>query len=120
MSLRREQFISAWREHAPEATFANRSLAQFEAETAESAEVRERIKTAQTQLAGLIGERRNADLAMNDLMILIAHAVRGNPDHGENSALYRALGYMPKNERKSGLKRVMQSSPESNGDAGTA
>ncbi len=119
MSLRREQFISAWREHAPEATFANRSLAQFEAETAEAVEVRERIKTAQTRLAGLIGERRNADLAMNDLMILIAHAVRGAPEHGENSALYRALGFIPKNERRSGLKRAPQNTPESNGDAGT-
>jgi len=120
MFMRREQFVSSWRQHAPDETFANRSLAQFEAETAAATEVRERIKAAQTQLAGLIGERKNADLAMNDLMILIAHAVRGNPEYGENSPLYRALGFVPKNERKSGLKRNTPATPaEPAEDAGT-
>lgn len=116
LSRRREQFVSSWRQHAPEATFANRSLAEFEAETATAMEVRERIDRAQNELAGLIGERKNVDLVMNDLMILIAHAVRGNPEFGENSPLYRALGFVPKNERKSGLKRNPAPPAE---DAGT-
>ena len=104
-SQRREQFLTSWREHAPDVTFGEKSLAQFEAETAGAIEVRQRIQTANTQLAGLIAERNAADRAMNDLMILVAHAIRGNPAYGENSALYRSLGYVPKSERRSGLSR---------------
>ena len=116
LSLRREKFVSSWRQHAPEATFANRSLAEFEAETAKAMEVRDRIMMVQNELVGLIGERKNLDLPMSDLMLLIAHAVRGNPEYGENSPLYRALGFVPKNERRSGLKRTPAPPAE---DAGT-
>jgi hypothetical protein len=31
----------------------------------------------------------------------VANSIRGNPDFGLNSPLYRSLGLVPKNERKS-------------------
>ena len=33
------------------------------------------------------------------------NGVRSHPEFGENSALYKAMDYVPKNERKSGLVR---------------
>ena len=32
--------------------------------------------------------------------------MRGDIEHGDDSALFKALGYVPKSERKSGLRRV--------------
>ena len=36
----------------------------------------------------------------------MVNAVRGDIGYGEDSALYKALGYVPKSERKSGLRRL--------------
>jgi hypothetical protein len=33
-------------------------------------------------------------------------SVRGDIEHGEDSAFFKALGYVPKSERKSGLRRT--------------
>ena len=37
--------------------------------------------------------------------VLVINALRGNPNHGPDSQLYRALGYVPKSKRSSGLSR---------------
>lgn len=112
--LRREQFIASWREYAPEVTFAGMTLAEFEAGTLESIDVRKRMDEAQTKLAGMKLAREQADRTMTDLMILVAHGVRADPTYGEDSPFYRALGYVPKSERKSGLsRRPAQKTPPS-------
>jgi hypothetical protein len=38
--------------------------------------------------------------------------VKGHPEFGENSALYASFGYVRKNDRKSGLKRVVPLPPQ--------
>jgi hypothetical protein len=41
--------------------------------------------------------------------------VRGTPQHGPDSSLYRALGYIRKSERRSGLTRKgLEKSPGAN------
>lgn len=104
VSLRREQFIAAWREHAPEVTFAQMSLEQFEEGTQSPQEVRKLMNAAQTKLAGLKLDRDKADREMNDKMLIIGHAIRGNPAYGEDCAFYRSLGFVPRSERKTGRK----------------
>ena len=56
-------------------------------------------------MAAALGRRAEADLNTNEKLKLVVAAVKGDPAHGENSALYRAMGYVPMAERASGLTR---------------
>ena len=104
VSHRREQFLSSWLEFAPDVTFAGLSLAQFEEKSKTPLEARKSIMEVQTKLRGLLLDRKKADELLNQDLILIAHAIRGNESFGENCALYRSLGFVPKSERKRGPK----------------
>jgi prophage DNA circulation protein len=109
---RREKFLTAWREHAPDATFAETSLVEFEAQTNNLDLVIQQMKAAQSKLDGFMLDRDKAVHELNEKMLLIAHGIRGTPQYGEDCSLYRALGFVPKSERKTGLKR-------NNGNAST-
>jgi hypothetical protein len=100
VSQRREQFLSSWREYAPEATFAKLSLEQYEAESKKPLEIRSRMITARTQLGGMKLERDKADEAHSEMLTAIANGIRADPAHGPDSPLYRSLGFIPKSERK--------------------
>jgi hypothetical protein len=100
VSQRREQIIASWREFAPDATFANLTLVQFEVESQKALDVRSRMAALQTQLKGIKIERDQADEAQAELFVSVSNSIRGNPDFGLNSPLYRSLGFVPKMERK--------------------
>lgn len=102
---RRDSFHTVWKELAATETFAEMSLEQFKDATESPVTVRERIETAKAQLSALMRERGLADKELRKTLSLVINSVRGNPQHGEDSPLYRALGYVPKSERESGLSR---------------
>lgn len=106
-----QHFRQSWKDVAPEATFAGMTLAQFEAATEPPIVVREEIATLEIQLRGKIGERSTLDEAANELLDMVVNSVKGTPGFGPNSPMYRALGYVPKNERRSGLSRKRQVTP---------
>lgn len=108
VSARRNQFIAAWRENAPEATFDGSTLAQFEAETLEPFNVSLLMEEAKAQMSGLMMDRDQAHAALNRKLVMVAKAVRGHFAYGEDSKMYRAMGYVPLSERKSGLTRKMK------------
>jgi hypothetical protein len=62
-------------------------------------------------------ERRQLDQDAREVLELVINAVRGNPNHGPNSQLYRALGYVPKSERRSGLSRGTTPTAPATGEA---
>ena len=97
--------INAWTELDPTAQFAGLTLAQFEAKVKPSFDTRTEISTLETQLKAARQSRRNADVVSNDDALNIVNGVRSAPGFGESSALYRAMGYIPKNDRRSGLVR---------------
>lgn len=105
IAARRHQFIVSWREFAPEESFAGSTLAQFEAQSQEPEEVRQRLFLAKTQLAAIILERQQADDRLWNQLILLAHGVRANPSYGEDCPFYRSLGFIPKSERKPSIRR---------------
>ncbi len=108
VSARRNQFIAAWREHAPEATFDGSTLAQFEAETLEPFNVSLLMEAAKAVMSGLIMDRDQAHAAMNRKLVMVAKAVRGHFAFGEDSKMYRAMGYVPLSERQSGLTQKVK------------
>ena len=102
---RRERFRTAWAPLAPAETFAGLALNEFTADTSAVVSVREEIDATKAKLAGLYLQREQADAETRNTMQLVINSVRGNPAFGEDSALYRAMGFVPKSERDSGLSR---------------
>jgi hypothetical protein len=54
-----------------------------------------------------------------ELTRVVARGVEGHPDHGDDSPLYRAMGFIPFSERGSGLTRKSQGG-DATGDKKTA
>ncbi len=102
---KREVFVKAWRQLAPDESFGGMSLVEFEEATESSVSTREKIEVLKTQSLAAIQQRKLADEELRNKLVLVINSVRGAPAHGENSPLYRALGYVPKNGRASGLTR---------------
>ena len=95
----------AWEEVASGTQFGGLTLAQFKVKVKPSLDYRTEVATLENQLTVARQNRNNADEASNDVCLAVVNGVRSHPEFGENSALYKAMGYIPKNERKSGLVR---------------
>ena len=98
-AVRSDEFLVAWRQFAPELTLAGRTLAEYEQERLIPREVQQRVNAAKTKYTGYIGERNQALDDLKDLLIMLANAVRSEPNLGPNSSFYRALGFITKRER---------------------
>jgi hypothetical protein len=97
--------MRAWREFAADVSFSGMTLEEFEEGTAKVVTVREEIEKVRVYLAGLLGQRAMADEDLRKKLMLVTNATRGDPAYGEDSPLYRAMGYVPRSERNSGLTR---------------
>lgn len=110
-----DEVVMAWETLSPASSFAGMTLAEFK--TAVDPSKAERLRTAEleAELSGAAGRRAQADLNTNEKLKLVVAAVKGDPAHGENSALYRAMGYIPMAERASGLTRKVVEATAPNG-----
>jgi hypothetical protein len=96
---------SAWKELAATASFAGMTLEEFSLNTENALQIRAEIESLERQLEGRKVDRAVADEAAGDLMELVVNSVKGTPSYGPDSPLYRAMGYVRKSERRSGLTR---------------
>ena len=108
---------AAWRDIAPDATFAGMTLAEFEVASEVPLQLRADMTALQTKLRGMKASQADVDKAANELADLVVNSVKGTPGFGQNSPLYSAFGYVRKSDRKSGLT---QKRLASGGDATTA
>jgi hypothetical protein len=100
LDIRSYEFINSWRQHAPELTLAGRTLVQFEAEKLVPAEVQLRMDVAKTEYKGCVRERQTARKQLQEILLMLANAVRSTPELGPDSPFYRSLGFIPTSERK--------------------
>jgi hypothetical protein len=100
-----ERFNNGWRTLAPDKSFGGMTLAQFEAACAPSLAARARVDGLQVQLREAMSQRDEADDNTVAKMQLVAAGVIADPTEGDDSPLYKALGYTPRSERKTGLTR---------------
>ena len=96
-----------WEEHTEDAKFAEMTLDQFKAKVKPSLDCREKIASLRRQLEPAIKKRQECEVASTDICAKVLNAMRGDIEYGEDSALYKTLGYVPKSERKSGLRRTV-------------
>ena len=97
---RSKEFISAWRQFAPDLMLAGRTLAEFEVESQLPKEFEREVNAAKTHYKGVIATRNQAIDQVKQSLLKLTHAVRADPDHGDNCAFYRALGLIVQSERK--------------------
>ena len=102
---RHDAITNAWSQIAPEETFAGMTLAQYTIISQDAFNVRNRIGETKATLAAQNQELKLTDDVLREVQRSIVNAVRGHLQYGENSPMYRALGYTPFNRRQSGLTR---------------
>jgi hypothetical protein len=96
---------AAWETHAPDASFFNTTLAQYKAKVKVSRDIRDVIAGLEQQLTAAITERDTVDAENLKLEQNVVKAIAGDPNFGDDSALYEGTGRVRKSERKSGLTR---------------
>lgn len=99
------RFLSALTTLAPDKTFGGINLADFTTQVGKSNLPRTKIIELKDEITQQEAERGNADLATMKMCEKIKNGVVADPDFGDDSALYEALGFVRKSERKSGLTR---------------
>lgn len=99
------RMLNAWRTLAPDKSFGGMTLKQFEEATAPSMSARAALADIEAQKIQEIANRDAADTDFLAKAQLVVNGVLADPTEGEDSALYEALGYVRKSERKSGLTR---------------
>jgi uncharacterized small protein (DUF1192 family) len=107
--------IAAWRAISPESSFSGMTLTQAEAALAPPMEIRERILALEKEIEGLKMDRIDEDAAASKLLDSIVSSIKGDLDHGKDSALYRGFGYIRQSEVKSRSRKVIPEVPVSLG-----
>ena len=109
--------VDAWTNLRPTKSFAGMTLAEFELAMAPSIEARHQLRDALALVAKAIVDRDNADRQTMPTLRRVVAAVVADETEGDDSALYAAMGYVRKSDRRSGLTR-RTAAPS--GDASTA
>jgi len=95
--------LAAWAEFAPESKFAGMNLAEFKTAIARSVDSRSQLDSLRLQIKGILAQRSAGDAEAKLLVTRVVGGVIADGAYGPDSALYRALNYVPRSERASGL-----------------
>ncbi len=95
----------AWARLAPETTFADHTLNSFKAAVEPSLAARARLAELRLDFERWLIERIQADEESLHQYQRVIAGIRCHAQHGNNSAMLRACGYVLEMERDSGLAR---------------
>jgi len=106
LAAKAERFASAWSRFFPEKTFSGLRLEEFRQTFKPGREVRARLAELASERKHLVFLRRKHDAETRPIFLRVVHAVRADPEVGEDSAMYGAMGYILRHRRrKPGRKR---------------
>ena len=103
--------IDAWEALRATKSFAGMTLEQFKQKVLASQTARVQLQTSQNLAKEHLALRHTTDATNWELAQLVVNSVKGDPEEGETSGLYAAMGYVPKNQRRSGLTRKGETTP---------
>jgi hypothetical protein len=106
-----QKVVDAWTTLRPAKTFAGMTLEQFKTTVQPSLATRDQLVTLSNQATDNRTQRQQSDAASLEAAHLVVNSVKGDPAEGENGSLYAAMGYVPKNARRSGLTRKVSTTP---------
>jgi hypothetical protein len=104
--VRIKTLIESWRTQEPNRPFYGHTLPQFEAAVEPVFAVREEGADLAKRVRANSAKRKDVDAAALDLAAKIIHAVKADPEVGEDSVLYATLGYVRKAERYGSRRRL--------------
>lgn len=105
IEIKYNRFLNALKTLAPTKTFGGVTLDAFETQTGKSDLPREMLVQIDDQRKEQEAGRESADSVTMQMCEMIKNGVLADPEFGEDSALYEALGFVRKSMRKSGLTR---------------
>jgi hypothetical protein len=97
--------ITAWSTLAPAASFGGMTLTQFKAKVQPSFDARTALEAIEVQQTSALDTRNTADVVTSATNQLVVNGVKGDPNYGDDSELYDAMGYVRKSARRSGLTK---------------
>ena len=100
-----ERIENAWKTLASDKTFGGMTLAEFSAFVGSSRNARTQISDIENQMKDALNLRDTSDDTALSKAQFIKNGVLADPTLGENSALYEGMGYIRKDDKKSGLTR---------------
>jgi hypothetical protein len=100
-----EDIRLAWKEQAPDAVFAGKPLAELETALTALQQSTEDLKIRDQARSAAVKTRDDKLKSLTTLLRAVVRGVQGHPEYGEDSPLYRAMGFVPFSERNSGLTR---------------
>ena len=105
--------LNAWKTLAPDKKYAGKTVAEFEATVDASLAPRQRLLAMKDEEMQEIVIRETADQTTLAEVEMIVAGVVADPTEGSDSALYEAMGYIRKSNRKSGLTRKKKNPQDS-------
>jgi hypothetical protein len=102
---RAKSFLYCWTHQAPDATFAGIKPDDLATETARAENARKDVLAAEVALRAQRHTRNQADRRLAGMLRRFARGVCAHPDYGDDSPFYRALGFVPHSENRSGRPR---------------
>jgi hypothetical protein len=105
VAVKLQQVIDAWTTLRPTKSFAGMTLEQFKTKVQPSLTARTQLVTVRGQTKDSRQLRIESDSMSLNQAQLVVNSVKGDPEEGESGGLYAAMGYVPKNQRRSGLTR---------------
>jgi len=105
------EIITAWTSLAPTASFGGMTLAQFKTKVQPSFDARTALAGIEAQKTAALDTRDKADVITLATNQLVVNGVKGDPNYGDDSNLYDAMGYVRKSERQSGLTKKAKPAP---------
>jgi hypothetical protein len=97
--------INAWTTLAPTASFGGMTLAQYTKKVQPSFDARTAIDGLEAQMTAALDNRDTADKVTSAMNQMVVNGVKGDPNYGDDSDLYDAMGYVRKSAKKSGLTK---------------
>ena len=107
-----QKLLRSWEELAPEAVFSGLTMAEFRGMVEPVLEIRESIRKADQDRVAQAIRRDAQEKNLNQKYLRVVNAIKAAPEHGEDSPLYGAIGYVIRSARQSGLGRVNKTEPE--------
>ena len=97
---------TAWGTLAKDDSFGGYTLVQFQQLQVDAQSKSANLAALDAGYTDALMQRDAAHNALNEAMLNVVDGVKGDTaSHGANSSLYKAMGYVPRDERASGLTR---------------
>ena len=104
-------FEAAWNQIAIDNKFAGMTLSEFRTATLPFLDLLESNYNLRIQLKSNVVAKATAGQAARAVTDQIVAAVKADAQFGPNSPLYRAMGFIPKSERKSPKQKATSTPP---------